>query len=37
VLCHNLCVLIQAIHELGIEPRFDAKPSSVINPIFSWK
>jgi hypothetical protein len=22
VLCHNLCVLIQAIHELGIEPRF---------------
>ncbi len=24
VLCHNLCVLIQAVHELGIEPRFDA-------------
>ena len=23
VLCHNLCVLIQAIHELGIEPRFE--------------
>jgi len=22
VLCHNLCVLIQAIHELGIEPAF---------------
>jgi len=22
VLYHNLCVLIQAIHELGIEPRF---------------
>ena len=22
VLCHNLCVLIQAIHELGIEPIF---------------
>src|SRR5512134_2147459 len=21
VLCHNLCVLIQAIHELGIDPR----------------
>src|SRR4029450_13661837 len=37
VLCHNLCVLIQAIHELGIEPRFDAKPSSVINPIFALK
>ena len=23
VLCHNLCVLIQAIHELGIEPKFE--------------
>jgi hypothetical protein len=34
VLCHNLCVIIQAIHELGIEPRFDTKPSSLINPIF---
>jgi len=22
VLCHNLCVLIQAMHELGIEPTF---------------
>jgi transposase len=22
VLCHNLCVIIQAIHELGIEPTF---------------
>src|SRR5262252_8482059 len=22
VLCHNLCVIIQAIHELKIEPRF---------------
>jgi len=35
VLCHNLCVLIQAIHELGIEPRFakaslqESPPSSV--------
>lgn len=28
VLCHNLCVLIMAIYELGIEPKFDA----VINP-----
>jgi hypothetical protein len=24
VLCHNLCVLIQAVYELGIEPKFDA-------------
>jgi transposase len=23
VLCHNVCVLIQAIHELGIEPTFE--------------
>ena len=37
VLCHNICVLIQATHELGIEPRFGTKPSSVINPIFYWK
>ena len=22
VLCHNLCVLIQSIYELGIEPEF---------------
>jgi hypothetical protein len=22
VLCHNLCCLVQAIHELGIEPAF---------------
>ncbi len=22
VLCHNICVIIQAVHELGIVPRF---------------
>jgi len=22
VLCHNVCVLVQAMHELGIEPVF---------------
>ena len=22
VLCHNICVLVQAMHELGIEPAF---------------
>lgn len=27
VLCHNICVLIQSIHELGAEPTFDAKPA----------
>ena len=25
VLCHNLCVVIQSIHELGIEPTFGAE------------
>ncbi len=24
VLCHNLCVVIQAVHELGIETNFGA-------------
>jgi len=28
VLCHNLCVLIMSIYELGIEPKFEA----VVNP-----
>lgn len=28
VLCHNLCVLIQSIYELGLEPKFEG----VINP-----
>jgi transposase len=25
VLCHNICVLIQSVHELGIEPNFCAE------------
>ena len=25
VLCHNICVLIQAIHEFGVEPNFCAQ------------
>jgi transposase len=24
VLCHNLCCVIQSMHELGIEPTFDS-------------
>ena len=28
VLCHNLCVLIQSIYELGIEPTFWADAST---------
>jgi len=25
VLCHNICVLIHAIHALGVEPNFGAE------------
>ena len=25
VLCHNICCLVQAIHELGIEPTFGSE------------
>jgi transposase len=28
VLCHNLCVVIQAVHELGIETNFWGKRNS---------
>ncbi len=28
VLCHNVCVLVQAMHELGIEPAFQGLPRS---------
>jgi transposase len=31
VLCHNLCVLIQAIHELGIEPKFIEKSTMLLS------
>lgn len=30
ILCHNLSVLVHAIHELGIEPTFAARPSSTV-------
>lgn len=32
VLCHNLCVLIQAIHELGIEPTFEREREKTAQP-----
>lgn len=34
VLCHNLCVLVQAIYELGIEPNFwaDTGAAQEISP-----
>jgi len=31
VLCHNICVVIQAIHELGLEPDFCAPESRLIS------
>jgi transposase len=31
VLAHNICVLVQATHELGIEPIFCATPSNLRN------
>ncbi len=27
ILCHNICVLVQAMHELGIEPAFSESTS----------
>jgi hypothetical protein len=29
VLCHNICVVIQSVYELGIEPTFWAKADDV--------
>ncbi len=31
VLAHNICVLVQATHELGIEPAFCMKPQKPPN------
>lgn len=31
VLCHNICVVVQSIHELGIEPVFVAATQSGVN------
>jgi transposase len=31
VLCHNLCVIIQAIHELGIEPMFTKEAGKTLS------
>jgi transposase len=30
ILCHNICCLIQAMYELGIEPTFWGTPSEVL-------
>ncbi|HLF71078.1 MAG TPA: transposase [Dehalococcoidia bacterium] len=36
VLCHNICVVIQAIHELGLEPTFCAG-SSVAQKVLPFR
>ena len=33
ILCHNICVLIQEMYELGIEPEFWADKSADILPM----
>src|ERR1043166_6052406 len=35
VLCHNLCVLVQAMHELGIEPTFTKAHEKTLNSLLS--
>jgi hypothetical protein len=32
VLYHNLCVLIQATHELRIEPKFEKEVRKIVSP-----
>jgi len=33
VLCHNLCVLIQSVHELGIQTTFEAEIAFASKPM----
>jgi transposase len=39
ILCHNICVLIQSIYELGLEPTFwqTLEPQKVIAPKMAWE
>jgi hypothetical protein len=39
ILCHNICVLIQSIYELGLEPTFwtfDTKETGVPKVLENW-
>ena len=27
ILCHNICVLVQAMYALGVDPKFEATPN----------
>ena len=39
ILCHNICVLIQSIYELGLEPTFwtALEPQKAIAPKMAWE
>jgi transposase len=39
VLCHNICVLIQSIYELGLEPTFwqPLEPQKAVVPKMAWE
>jgi transposase len=39
VLCHNICILIQSIYELGLEPTFwnALEPQKAIVPKMAWE
>jgi transposase len=39
ILCHNICVLIQSIYELGLEPTFwqPLEPQKMITPKMAWE
>ena len=39
ILCHNICVLIQSIYELGLEPNFwqPLEPRKEIVPKMVWE
>lgn len=39
ILCHNICVLIQSIYELGFEPTFwqQPEPQKTIAPKMAWE
>ncbi|MBN2461976.1 MAG: transposase [Dehalococcoidia bacterium] len=39
ILCHNICVLIQSIYELGLEPTFwqTLEPQKAVAPKMAWE
>ena len=37
ILCHNICVLIQAMYALGVEPDFGAEQTFASTSVFDAK